>query len=274
MQRGFFRQQGLTITTTTVPTSTLAIPALLKGQVDVIASANYVSFFAGAARGALSIKVIAPAASCRDKNFAVVTPEGSPITRISDLAGKTIGVPALGSVATLTIDFQLRDAGVNPAQVHYVVVPFVHALAALEEHEVDAVSFTEPFLTGAEVSGGVQTVLAQCTGPTASFPLTGDVTTATEAARDPRTMAAFARAEAEGAQVAATDHPAEEKAMAALVKLTPTSSYALVNYSQYPTSLNPVAIQQVATLMREDGLLSKPLNVTPLLFRPQAGGAG
>jgi NitT/TauT family transport system substrate-binding protein len=123
-----------------INTSSAAIPQLLHGQVDVIAGGNYVTFFGAQARGVLHIKVVAPAASCTDNEFAVLTLQGSSIRRLSDLAGKTVSEPAAASVNTLLIDAQLAAHSASPAMVRFVNVPFVSASAALHAHRVDAVS--------------------------------------------------------------------------------------------------------------------------------------
>jgi NitT/TauT family transport system substrate-binding protein len=272
LKDGYFAREGLSVTVIPVTTTTSAIPGLLKGSIDLIAGANYVSFFLAQAKGVLSIKVIAPAGSCTASDFAIMALPHSPVTRPSDLAGKTVAVSLLASVTTLTLDAQLRANGVNPASVHLVAIPFADGLAALERHEVDAAGLIEPFLTQAEVAGGAVPVLPLCTGPTAGLPLSGDIATAAWAARNPRTAAAFAKAIAEAAADAAASHPNEEKALASLVSLS-IPDYALVNYNAYPEYLNPVAIQQVADLMSQDGMLARPLDVTSLLFQPEKGSS-
>src|SRR5205807_9877047 len=45
IKNGYFKQQGLTVTTEIIPQSTLAVPDMLHGTVDIIGTGNYVSFF-------------------------------------------------------------------------------------------------------------------------------------------------------------------------------------------------------------------------------------
>jgi NitT/TauT family transport system substrate-binding protein len=264
-QRGFFTAQGLHVTIAPVSTSVAAIPGLLRGSIDVIAGANYVSFFGAQAEGVLRIKVIAPAASCTSTDFAVVTLPHSAISTPAGLAGKTISVPSTASVNTLLIDAQLAAHGVSPSTARFVSVPFASALAALKAHRVDAISLIEPFLTEASAAGA-QTVMQLCMGPTAGLPLSGDISTAAWAAKYPRTAAAFARAITRGAQVAALSRAAGEQVLAANVRISPPSLIAMVNFNAYPFTLGAAQIQQVANLMLEDGLLHRRLNVTPLLL--------
>ena len=46
-----------------------------------------------------------------------------------------------------------------------------------------------------------------------------------------------------------------------------TNVAALVSLKTFPTSADTVQLQQVANLMAEGGMLAKPLNVAPLVFR-------
>jgi NitT/TauT family transport system substrate-binding protein len=219
-QRGFFTAQGLHVTIAPISTSVAAIPPLLRGSIDMIAGANYVSFFGAQAKRVLRIKVIAPAASCTSTDFAVLTLPGSRISTTAGLAGKTISVPSTASVNTLLIDAQLSAHGISPATARFIDVPFVSALAALKARRVDAISLIEPFLTEASAAGA-QTILQLCTGPTAGLPLSGDITTAAWAAKYPRTAAAFATAIAKGAAVAAASRAADEQVLAANVSISP-----------------------------------------------------
>ena len=92
MKNGYFKQQGLTVTTEIIPQSTLAIPDMLHGTVDIIGTGNYVSFFEGQAKGAFSIKVLAAGSVCTQNNFSILALPSSGIKGPAGLAGKTIAV--------------------------------------------------------------------------------------------------------------------------------------------------------------------------------------
>src|SRR5262249_20224207 len=92
IKNGYFKQVGLTVTPQIIPQSTLAIPEMLHGTVDIIGTGNYVSFFEGQAQGAFNIKVLAPGSVCSKNNFSVVAMPQSGIKGPAGLAGKTIAV--------------------------------------------------------------------------------------------------------------------------------------------------------------------------------------
>ncbi len=55
IQKGYFRQQGLTVTPQLIAQSTLALPDLLHGSVDIVGGGNYVSYFGGQAKGTFDL---------------------------------------------------------------------------------------------------------------------------------------------------------------------------------------------------------------------------
>jgi ABC-type nitrate/sulfonate/bicarbonate transport system substrate-binding protein len=143
---GIFRQVGLRVTIEQVLQSTAAIPEMKGGAINIIGGANNVSFMQAAAKdpGDPPFRLVMEAATCAPGTFDVLTLPSSRIARPADLAGKKIAVNLTDNVQTLTINAILRDHGVNPASLHYVVVPFPEMIAALEAHKVDAISAVEP----------------------------------------------------------------------------------------------------------------------------------
>jgi NitT/TauT family transport system substrate-binding protein len=265
LKDGYFRREGLTVTPEVVAQSTLAIPDMLHGSVDVIGGANYVSFFEAQARGALDVRVIVPAGSCTADDFGVVVLPKSGIRSPAGLAGKTIAVGLTNSISTLTINEMLKANDVSTASVRYVAVPYSDMISALKNSDVTGASLVEPFLSEAEASLGAEVIQPQCQGPTANLPLSGYFATAAWAQANPHTARAFARAIEKAQALADNDRAAVEKILPAYVKIT-SQIAAIVNLNAYPTTLDPVLIQRVADLMLSGGLLKKHLNVAPLLF--------
>ena len=266
VQRGYFTRAGLDVTYTLTPQSTAAAADLVHGSVNVIAAANYVSFFAAQAHGAMNIRVLAANSQCGTDTQAVLALPGSGITKPADLAGKTIAVNVSPNIQTLTITRQLQADGVPTAGVRFVVIPFAAMAGALKAHRVAAISEVEPFLSSTETSLGAQPVLQQCTGPTAGIPLGGYLTTAAWVSAHPATARAFQHAVEEGQALAATDRAAVEKVLPGYMP-TGKGTAALVNLNTFPVTADPVQLQRVADLMQEGGMLARPLNVAPLVVR-------
>jgi NitT/TauT family transport system substrate-binding protein len=265
IKKGYFKQQGLTVTTQIVPQSTLAIPDMLHGTVDIIGTGNYVSFFEGQAHGAFSIKVLAAGSVCTGNNFSILTLPKSGITGPAGLAGKTIAVNLTNNIQTLLTNAELKADGVNPASVKYVVVPFPDMAAALKAGRVNAISVVEPFLTSAEQSLGAVSVMSECSGSLARFPLGGYFATAAWVAKYPHTAHAFQAAIAKAQAYADANPTAVQKILPTYTKI-PASAAPHINLGYYPPTLQSAQLQRVANLMLAGGLLKSRLDVQPLLL--------
>jgi NitT/TauT family transport system substrate-binding protein len=265
IKKGYFRQQGLTVTPKIITQSTLALPDLLHGSVDIVGGGNYVSYMEGQASGTFSLKILVAGTQCKAASFGVLTLPSSGITSPAKLAGKTIAVNLTDNIQTLTADAMLKTAGVNPASVKYVVIPFPDMAAALKAGRVSAISAVEPFLSGAEQALGAKLVLSQCTGSLASFPLSGYFATAAWTEQNPHTAQAFQRAMAK-AQAYADAHPAAvRQVLPTYTKVTAAAAQHLVlNY--FPVTLSAAQLQRVADLMHRGGVLKSPFTVQPMLF--------
>ena len=265
IKNGYFRQQGLTVTTQIIPQSTLAIPDMLHGTVDIIGTGNYVSFFEGQAQKTFSIRVLSAGATCTQNSFGILTLPKSGIKGPAGLAGKTIAVNLTNNIQTLTADTLLKANGVNPASVKYVVVPFPDMAAALKAGRVNAISVVEPFMTGAEQAMGAVPVMSQCSGSVSRLPLSGYFATAAWAAKYPHSAHAFQVAMARAQAFADANPSAVQKVLPTYTKITAAAA-PHIKLSYYPPALNPAQVQRVADLMLAGGLLKTPLDVRPLLF--------
>jgi NitT/TauT family transport system substrate-binding protein len=268
VKNGFFKQEGLTVSILPVAKSPDAIPDMQQGKVDIIGGANYVSFFQAqlASNGKLNFKVLVDGIACNSDTFDVLALPSSGITSPAQLAGKTIAVNVLSNIQTLLINTTLKAANVNPATVHFKLVPFPQMAAALKAHQVDAISAVEPFITAAELNVGAETILSTCTGPTASFPISGYFATQAWAQKYPHTARAFQAAMARGQAMADSNRAAVEQILPSYIKLT-SEEAAIVNLGQFPTTLDATHLQRVANLMFTGGLINQQFNVQPLLFR-------
>ncbi len=264
-QEGYFRQQGLNVTIKTVAQSTLALPDLLHGSVDIITGANYVSFFRAQARGIISLKILADGEDCVTGTHVILALPHSGITTPAGLAGKNIAVNILNDVQTMMTDETLKADDINDLP-HYVAIPFADMPAALARHQVQAIYEVEPYKSGAENTLGANTILDTCTGYNANLPIAGAVTTAAWTQQHPDIARAFQRAMAQAADLADTNRPVVEKAVVRFFHVSPQIA-ALVKLDQFPAAPDAARIQRMADHMHASGLLARPLNVAPLIFR-------
>lgn len=265
IKKGYFKQEGLTVTPKVITQSTLALPDLLHGSVDIVGGGNYVSYMEGQASGTFSLKILVAGTECKPASFGVLALPSSGITSPAKLAGKTIAVNLTNNIQTLTADAALKADGVNPASVKYVVVPFPDMAAALKAGRVSAISVVEPFLSGAEQALGAKLVLSQCSGSLASFPLSGYFATESWTQRFPHTAAAFQRAMEKAQAYAEANPDAVRQVLPTYTKVTAAAAQHLV-LNSFPATMSATELQRVADLMHTGGVLQSPFNVQPMLF--------
>jgi NitT/TauT family transport system substrate-binding protein len=265
IKRGYFRQQGLTVTPQIVAQSTLALPDLLHGSVDIVGGGNYVSYFGGQAKGTFDLRLLVAGAACQPDSFGVVAMPSSHITSAAGLANRTIAVNLTNNIQTMMTNIQLQAAGVRPATVKYVAIPFPDMGAALKAGRINAISAVEPFLSAAE-SAGARQVVSDCAGATAHLPLSGYFATAAWTQKYPHTAAAFQRAMARAQALANSDPAAVRQILPTYTKITAAAAQ-VIHLETYPVSTNAAQLQRVATLMRSGGLLSSPFSVQSMIFR-------
>ncbi|MDR0345332.1 MAG: ABC transporter substrate-binding protein [Nocardiopsaceae bacterium] len=265
IKRGFFAQQGLTVKPDLIAQSTLALPDLLHGTVDIIGGGNYVSYFEGQAQGTFSVRVLAPASTCTASSFSILALPSSHITGPAGLKGKTIAVNLTNNIQTLMAGALLKAAGVPASSVKFVAIPFPTMASALKAHRVDAISAVEPFLSGAEQTMGAKPVMSSCSGPVAHFPLSGYFATQQWTQKYPKTARAFQRAMAKAQALAERDPAAVKAILPTYSKITAAAAQHIA-LTTYPATARAADLQRVANLMLSGGLLKSRLSVQSMLF--------
>ncbi|MEV4253253.1 ABC transporter substrate-binding protein [Spirillospora sp. NPDC049652] len=265
-QRGYFKDEGLTVRTRPIKASPDATPMLLNGSLD-LALLNYVSTFTAQDKGAVDFRLVADSYQGSNGSFAVLTGADPDAQGLAGLKGRKIAVPAVKSVTDLLLAVQLRSAGLDrDKDVTVVPVPLPNMGAALKQGTVDAVAAVEPFVTDIQAAHGGHLLSDLVTGPTEDFPISGWGGTAKFADKNPKTVAAFQRAIVRATRVAA-DRGVVTKAIPSYTQI-PAGTAAKISLGAYPTSLNAAKLQKVATLMAQYGYLQKAPDVRKMIADP------
>lgn len=254
---GLFAQQGLRVTIKPISSSKAVIASQLAGQVDISAGA-YIGYIAAQAAGD-RFRILAGASILQPNTREVVTTAHSPLTTLTELAGKKIGVNGTNSIGTLLISMLLSEQGVSPQKVHFITDPqgFPSMAGQLQHGAWDAAFLAEPYITAAEEKYGDQAVADLDQGGSVNFPIDGYVATQAWTAQHPKTAAAFVRAIEEGQAMAHNDATAAGAAIAKYDQLPPpvTAAMALPGFPVGPP--NETAIQGVAQAMLQYGFLGE-----------------
>jgi NitT/TauT family transport system substrate-binding protein len=264
---GIFKKDGLSVTIKQVLQSTLAIPEMEKGTIDIIGGGNYVSFIQASAKDPANppFRVLSEAATCTSGSFDVLALPSEGIQTPANLQNKTIAVNLTNNIQTLMINSVLRSDDVNASLVHYVVIPFPKMVAALEAHRVDAISAVEPFATTAEQEAGAVPILDQCSGPDSNLPLSGYFSSTAWAQQHPDAVHRFQKAMAQAQEIADTDRAQVEQTLLKYVKGLTKVQAATITLEQFPIALDGVQLNRVSNLMQEAGLIHSSVQASSLI---------
>ncbi|WP_440104547.1 ABC transporter substrate-binding protein [Streptosporangium sp. H16] len=261
-KRGFFKEEGLTVTIEVVPGGAQAQQGLLGGTLDATQT-NYVSTFLAVSKGN-KMKIISDLYQAAPNSFNLMVPKDSGIKTPADLKGKKIAVNSKQNIGTLAVTTVLKTHGLTEKDVEFVEFPFPEMGAQLKNKVVDAAWMTEPALTAAQKLLGAQKLADTMVDSTADFPIAGVVVTEKFANENPKTVAAFQRAVAKAQQIAATDRKAVEEILPTYTKIDAATA-AVITLGSFPTSLDETRLQRVADLMLEQGYLTSPIQAKTIL---------
>ncbi|MFG2073519.1 ABC transporter substrate-binding protein [Nonomuraea maritima] len=268
-EKGFFKEEGLTVEPVTITGGAAAVPMIEGGQLD-ISMTNYVSTFVAASQGK-KVKLVADMYQAAPNTFNIMVPKDSPIQTVADLKGKTVLVNNLKNIATLAVTTQLKVAGLTDKDVNFVEKPFPDMGNAIMSGQADAGWLTEPFITATQSQHGFRKLVDTMSGQTADLPIAGWMATEEWASKYPKTLAAFNRAISKAQQLASSDRKEIEAMLPKYTKIDAQTA-SVITLGTYPSELNANRLQKVADLMQEYGYLTSPLDVKSLIVTPASNG--
>ncbi len=152
--RGYFKEQGLTLAITRVQSAADVIAPLGAGQMDVGGGAISAGLFNAIARG-VDVKIVAdkgqhsgsPVNGFTSAVVLVVPKsDADQYKSLSDLRGKTVALASVGSGNEIMLDRGLQSVGLTEKDVTFKQLSFSDMLAALSTHAIDAAVEIEPFV--------------------------------------------------------------------------------------------------------------------------------
>ena len=267
---GLFAAEGLHVTIDPILSSADSTKGQNDGKFDITAG-NVVSYVQEQVTHQSDLEIVAEGSLMQANNQALYTLPRSPITSITDLKGRRIGVNVLNNIGTLLISSVLQEHGMSVRDVHFVAVPFPALGQALQRHTVDAAWLPEPTASADAQSMGLQELVDLDQGATAGFPVGWYVVTKAWAKKYPRTLAAFLDALRAGQQIADGNRTAVERAMEKLpapFTVSPVIA-AVMSIETYPLTIAPdinrVRVQRVADAMLRFHMLNKKFQVSSML---------
>ncbi|MBF2714140.1 ABC transporter substrate-binding protein [Agrobacterium vitis] len=231
-------------------------PALLAGSIDI--GVCTVSTILQAAENGLDIVIVGGAAvSNKNKpDYGIVVRKGGGVSRVEDLAGKTIGVPGLGAVFDVILRAWLSQKGIDVKKVKIVEATFPTQLDQIKAGTLDAAISSIPFMTNI-INSGVGEILALLPAELPdNLPLNLYVTKREWAQNNSELLAAFRKSMKEGVSKGQADPTQLRASIGKYLKLTPE---VLANFG-LPTlspEISEVGFNWWMAEMKRQGRISK-----------------
>jgi NitT/TauT family transport system substrate-binding protein len=150
LEKGYFREEGLKVEVAGIfkagpeEMSAFAANALDVGYVGEAPSTTAV------ANGAASVTVLA---QVNTEGSAIIVREGSTIKDVQALLGKTVAIPGHSTVQDFLLRKALVNSGIDPNQVHIIVLKPPEMIGALRTGQIDAFIAWEPYPAKAQTMG-------------------------------------------------------------------------------------------------------------------------
>jgi NitT/TauT family transport system substrate-binding protein len=272
IKSGYFRESGLDIEVVIAPSGQRTVEGLIGGDYDISYS-TYPAFFQAQAKGIGDFKLVTDNSYAAARTATLMVRKESPIKSIKDLNGKKIAVTAKGTLADLMVKDAMATNGADYKSVGFVEMPFPDMQAKLADGDIDAAMIVEPFVTGAERAVGANVLMDLATGPLNDFPFTGFGTTKKFADEYPRTIVAFQRGMLRAADEAQTNRATIEPLLTEFAKVD-KAMVSIINLPGFRAKLDSVRLRRVVDLMLHYGVLTKSLNIDPMLMplpEPKSG---
>jgi NitT/TauT family transport system substrate-binding protein len=152
--KGWFAEEGLTVTWAPVNQGAVAIEAVFGGSAEIGGSSIFEPMVA---RGNGLDMVFAVAGTHTRKgppdNSALLVRADGEVTAAKDLAGKKVSAGLINSVNYVHIQEWLHKHNVDPKTITFLEIPFPQMADALFQKRLDAVWNVEPFVTFMMKSG-------------------------------------------------------------------------------------------------------------------------
>ncbi len=246
------------------------IAAETGGSVDLGDMAETPTIFAQAAGDPVKVVAVTQSANPKISPYDLVVPANSPIKKVSQLRGQTIGVQE-GTVEQYVLIQLLKKAGIPYNAVTIDNLSVIDASAAVSSGKVTAAVISQP-LTAIDLAGAKIRVLASAAGTAQTF---GYLTASQSALTNSKTAAAIADFIGRFYKASAILKKDPGVAEAAYVKIfgvtLAEAKQAAETISGIATPITPSVIsyqQTEANTFLKLGLITKKLNVKGVFDLP------
>ena len=157
--KGFFAEEKLNVTWTTVNQGAIAVEAVFGGSAEIGGGSIFEPMVArGNGLDMMYIAANTRIRSAPPDNSGIAVRTGDPIKTAKDLVGKRISAGLINGPNYVHMREWLQRNAVDPASVQFLEIPFPQMADALFQNRLDAVWNVEPFLTFMVKSGNARVI--------------------------------------------------------------------------------------------------------------------
>ncbi len=160
MDKGFFAQEGITVTAKVQTGGATIAPAMEAGEVDVGFS-NVLTIITARDRG-FDFQFLVNGALNVDPTHStnsLLVRADSPLRTPKDLEGKRLALNILASINELVLKVAAEKLGFDLGKINLQEIPFPNMNPALKNNTTDAIVASEPFVTVAMQGGGARPLI-------------------------------------------------------------------------------------------------------------------
>lgn len=267
--KGYFGNENLAVTWTSVAQGAVAIEAVFGGSAEVGGSAIFETMVA---RGnGLDLMFLAAGAHIHDHppdNSALLVRTDDTVRTAADLAGKKISAGLINSVNYVHMLEWLEKRGVDPKQVEFLEVPFPQMADALFQKRVDAVWNVEPFVTFMTQSGKAKVFAYPYLDNIPGMDISNYFAKESWIKANPDVALRFRRAIDHATNDLATMSKAERDDWVAKFTGMKLDVVKNVTLPVFSTEYNTPSLQANLELAVKHKMIAKPFNVSTMIWKP------
>jgi NitT/TauT family transport system substrate-binding protein len=266
--QGFFKDENLNVTWTTVTQGGIAVEAVYGGSAEIGGGSIFEPMVA---RGnGLDIVFLAASSRIRDEqpdNSALLVRTNDSIKTAKDLVGKKVSAGLINGPNYVHMREWLQRNGVEPSSVEFLELPFPQMADALFQNRLDAVWNVEPFLTFMIKSGNARVIAYPYQENVPHMDITGYVAKESWVKANPDAARRFKRAIDRATTLLINASKDERDGWVAKYSGAKPEIVAAMNLPRYTTEFNVASLKaNLDIAIRQK--LAKPFDLDVMLWKP------
>ena len=271
IEKGFFKEQQLTIKPTLAEGGAAITPAVVSGDYE-FGFSNTVSMLIAGSKGLPIVIVSQGVLGGKDESEAwanlLVLKDGG-VSSGKDLEGKTIAVNTLKNICEVTIKASLSKQGVDVSKLKFIEVPFPDMNAALEAKRVDGACVVEPFVSQG-TAGKAKGIDPFYVNTAPDLTVATYFTSKQYAQENPEIVDRFVTAMNKSLDYAQS-HPDETRAILTTYTEIPEAATKSIELPQWRSDITTPTVERLSQLSKQYGLITEEPDLGELI-RPQNAG--